>query len=209
MTIEQTRLIATGGPSTERLAKALDADFERLPSVEAPESFESWRMDALAARASSRRIVVAVWNDSAAPGELLGVDADAWRKRFELPYLLWNFALGVAGQQASDGGAIVAVVQSPAALDCPGWTPEFAIADGLLALVRSVAAAEGARGVRANLVTTPVGLVEGEVVAPPPPLSDFPGTIEEHVAGAVRMLLSSDAQGLTGRVLAADGGRAL
>ena len=73
-------------------------------------------------------------------------DGAAWAAQFEAPYLLWNFALGAAGRRCADGGAVVAVCQAPAALDAPGRTPELAIADGVLSLVRSVAAAEGPRG---------------------------------------------------------------
>ncbi len=141
--------------------------------------------------------------------DLATLDRNAWRHRFEAPYLLWNFALGAAGRRCADGGTVVAVAQSPAALDAPGHTPELAIADGVLALVRSIAAAEGPRGVRANLVTTPIDLIEGDLVAPAPPLAGFPGTIETHVAGAVRSFLGTNSAGLTGRVLSADGGRSL
>ena len=154
-------------------------------------------------------MIVAVWLEDAEVGELADLDREAWRRRFEAPYLLWNFALVAAGRRCADGGAVVAVAQAPAALDAPGHTPERAIADGVLALVRSVAEAEGNRGVRANLVTTPIDLIEGDLVAPTPPLEGFPGTIETHVAGAVRSFLGADARGLTGRVLSADGGRSL
>jgi NAD(P)-dependent dehydrogenase (short-subunit alcohol dehydrogenase family) len=190
------------------LAKAIDGDLEALPAVGETDRFEAWRAEAVGGPLREQ-VVVCVWPDPIANAPLLEVDADAWRQRFEAPYLLWNFALGAASRRCADGGAHVARVQAPAALDAPGRTPELAIADGVLSLVRSVAAAEGARGVRANLVTTPIGLVEGEIVAPAPPLPGFPGTLETHVAGAVRALLSNDSVGLTGRVLPADGGRSL
>ena len=67
---------------------------------------------------------------------------------------------------------------------------------------------------RVNLVTTPARTApggpsdpDGRVVAPPPPLDRYPGTIEDDVAGAVRMLLGPGAVGLTGTVLHADSGR--
>ena len=204
----RTLLLASETEATRLLARALDAEFEALPDVAEPNLFEAWRETAMKEN-PRKRIVVAPWIASPRRAELNSVDADEWAERFERPYLLWNFALGVAGRRCADDGAVVGLVQSPAVLDAAGWTPELAIADGVLALIRSVAAAEGARGVRANLVTTPIGLVAGDIVAPAPPLPGFPGTIERHVAGALRTFLSEDAVGLTGRVLSADGGRSL
>jgi len=201
-------LIATENEETSRLATGLDADFVSLPDLTSPETFEAWRARVLAGDARER-VIVSVWPPATDADDLVELDAEAWARRFEQPYLLWNFALGAAAKRAADGGRVVAVCQAPAGLDAPGRTPELAIADGVLSLVRSVAAAEGPRGVCANLVTTPIGLVQGDLVAPAPPLDGFPGTIETHVVGAVRTFLAADIEGLTGRVLAADGGRTL
>ena len=208
MTDPRPLLFATQADATLRLAQSLDAEFVALPSASAPEEFEDWRTQAAAGKPRAQ-VVVAPWLVDARQSELMSLDSTEWRQRFELPYLLWNFALGAASRRVADGGTIVGVVQAPAALDAAGWTPELAISDGALALIRSLAAAEGPRGVRSNLVTTPIGLITGDLVAPPPPLAGFPGTIETHVAGAVRTFLSTDAMGLTGRVLSADGGRSL
>jgi len=199
-------LFATESDTMVRLAQAIGAEFLPLPSARDPDVFESWRASASQGTARER-IVVAPWLDAVARAELMCIDATHWRQRFELPYLLWNFALGAASRRCADGGAIIAVTQTPPALDAAGWTPECAIADGVLALVRSVAAAEAARGVRANLVTTSFGLVEDERDAPTLPLVDFTGTLEGQVVGVIRTLLSPDAVGLNGRVLSTDGGR--
>ena len=201
-------LFATETEATLQLSKALDAEFSALPEIHSPETFESWRATASAGEPRDQ-VIVSVWLDDPARDELMEVDSKSWRERFELPYLLWNFALGAASRRVADGGAVVGVVQAPAALDAPGRTPELAVSDGVFSLIRSVAAAEGPRRVRANLVTTPIGLVGSDVIAPPPPLPGFPGTIDVHVAGGVRTFLSADAIGLTGRVLSADGGRSL
>src|SRR6056297_1649274 len=156
-------------------------------------------------RSGRRHVIVAVWSEGEAPDPLLELDESAWTRRLEGPFLLWNLALGAAAARCDDGGSIVALVQSPSALDAAGFTPEAAIGDGVVALIRSVAASEGPRGVRANAVTTPLRLVERATLAPAPPLPGYPGRIDVEVAGAIRMLLSEDACGLTGRVLAADG----
>jgi NAD(P)-dependent dehydrogenase (short-subunit alcohol dehydrogenase family) len=204
---EKTILFATDTPSTRSLASELNAELCALPALEAPEDFEAWRAEAMAGPATDR-VIVSVWHEAPRSGALVGLDEASWEQRFERPYLLWNIALGAAAGRCRDGGAIVALVQTPAALDSPGWTPEASIGDGVVALTRSLAASEGSRGVRANTVTTPLRFVEGEVIAPTPPLATFPGRLEVEVAGAIRLLLSSDAAGLTGRALAADCGRA-
>jgi enoyl-[acyl-carrier-protein] reductase (NADH) len=109
--------------------------------------------------------------------------------------------------RCADGGAIVAVIERPSPLDCIGWAPESGVADAVEALTRSLGRSEGPRGVRVNAVTTPARLTGADVVAPPPPLATFPGTVEREVVGAVRLLLSDDAAGLTGTVTHADSGR--
>ena len=190
------------------LASRLEADFEALPQINLPEAFEDWRAKT-AGGEKRARILIAPWNEHPQRGELMTLDSAGWRARFELPYLLWNFALGAAARRVADGGAVVGLIQNAAAIDAPGWTPEFAVADGALSLVRSIAASEGTRNVRANLVSTPIGLVTRDVILPRPPLDLFPGELEEEVAGCVRLLLSQDAKGLTGRLLSADGGRSL
>ncbi len=194
--------------AVQRLTRRLEAEFEALPELAAPETFEQWRAKT-AAGEKRGRILIAPWNERPQRGELMTLDSPEWRARFEVPFLLWNFALGAAARRVADDGAVVGLIQSAAALDAPGWTPEFAVADGALSLVRSIAASEGTRGVRANLVSTPIGLVTSDVILPRPPLALFPGELEEEVAGCVRLLLSQDAKGLTGRLLSPDGGRSL
>jgi NAD(P)-dependent dehydrogenase (short-subunit alcohol dehydrogenase family) len=82
------------------------------------------------------------------------------------------------------------------------------VAEGVLTLVRSLAAREGGREVRVNAVTTELLTAPPVLAGPPPPLPSFPGRAEVDVAGAVRMLLSSDAIGITGSTVRAAGGRA-
>jgi NAD(P)-dependent dehydrogenase (short-subunit alcohol dehydrogenase family) len=81
------------------------------------------------------------------------------------------------------------------------------VADGLIALVRSLAASEGPRRVRVNAVTTELFTAPDVLTGAPPPLASFPGRIDVEVAGAVRMLLSPDSLGVTGTVVRAAGGR--
>jgi len=201
-------LLGTDCPSMRSLARVLGADLLPLPSLESPDRFEAWRGE-VGAGPPHERLIVSVWNDEPSRKPILDLEVEAWEGRLERPYLLWNLALGAAARRCRDGGSIAALVQTPAALDSAGWTPEMSIGDGVVALVRSLAASEGRRGVRANAVTTPLGLVGPDVIAPPPPLDRFPGRLQDEVAGAIRLLLSPDSLGLTGRVLPADCGRSL
>ncbi len=205
---ERSILLATDTPSMQSLGDQLSAELVALPALDEPESFEAWRAQ-VGGVPDCSRVIVSVWNAAPTQGVLVEQEHDAWLRRFEHPYLLWNLALGAAARRCHEGGAIVALVQTPAALDAAGWTPEMSIADGVVALLRSLAASEGSRGIRANAVTTPIPLVGKTVIAPPPPLDAFPGRLDEEVAGALRLLLSPDACGVTGRVVAADGGRSL
>ena len=203
----ETLLFKTPGTALATLAEGLGGSVVDLPDARAEDTFEAWR-EAASDGPSSDRVVVAMWLEDAVPVELSGVDVVRWRRRFEGPWFLWHFALAAAARRCLDGGSIVAVAQAPAMLDAAGYTPETSIAHGVLALVRSLAVAEGTRGVRVNLVTTPIGLVEGELIAPPPPLPGHPHDLTA-VAGVVKLLLDPAASTLTGRVLPADGGRTL
>lgn len=205
---ERPLLMATDAPATRSLAAALDTDLLTLPALSAPAAFERWRDEALGEPARSG-LVICVWLDGPSRAPLIDLETDVFEARFEAPLRLWSLTLGVAACSCLDGGSIVGLVQAPAALDSAGFTPETRIADGVVALARSVAAAEGERKVRANVVTKPIGLVSEARVAPAPPLPGFPGRLEGKVAGAIRLLISDDAAGLTGRRLSADGGRPL
>jgi hypothetical protein len=127
-----------------------------LPRIDQSQKFESWR-DSASSGEHYARIVVALWCDELESGELLSIDDIAWRTRFELPYLLWNFALGAAAQHCADGGSIVALVQAPAALDASAWVPEFAIACGELDWSVWIAARRAEEGKRVAAEVTTAG----------------------------------------------------
>jgi NAD(P)-dependent dehydrogenase (short-subunit alcohol dehydrogenase family) len=210
-------LIGSDAPEVAVIAAALPADLLPLPSELAEEGastgwpwaeeLEAWRTAALPEPAVEA-VVVAAWTTTPnAPALLAEVGLDAWVARGEAPLARWFAALGVASRRCADGGAVVAVIEQPAPLDCAGRAAEAGVADAVEAMVRSLARSEGGRGVRVNAVTTPIRLVTGPVADPPASLATFPGTIEGEVVGAVRMLLSGDAAGVTGTVVHADCGR--
>jgi NAD(P)-dependent dehydrogenase (short-subunit alcohol dehydrogenase family) len=208
----RTLLLGSDTPDVHRLADALDAELELLPAESDrvdwtwAAELEEWRAAALA-KSPCARIAVAVWPQVLREAALVEVDVVEWERRGEQPLARWAAALGVASARCSDGGSVVAVVDGPTALECSGWVPETAVAEGVRALARSLALAEGGRGIRVNTVSTPAQLPLAGPLDPAPPLPSFPGSLEQDVAGAVRLLLSPDASGVTGSVVFADAGR--
>jgi NAD(P)-dependent dehydrogenase (short-subunit alcohol dehydrogenase family) len=202
-------------PLADTLADALPAPRRvEVPDVptrtgwqwEWADALDAWR-DALAPQLQgSRSIVVCTW-PPAAPSRLVDLSPDAWVAAAEWPFALWFSALSVAATTVADGGAVVAVVERPVALDAPGYAASMSIGEGVLALVRSLASAEGARGVRVNAVTTEVATAPPVLLGAAPTLPAFPGRPGHEVAGAVRLLLSPDACGITGTAVRADCGR--
>lgn len=130
-----------------------------------------------------------------------------WFDRLEVPFGRWYAAMGVAARRCADGGTIVAVIERPPPLDCAGRTAETGLADAVESMVRSIARAEGSRDVRVNAVTTPTRLAPERIVAPAPSLARYPGTVDDDVVGAVRLLLHDGAVGVTGAIVDADDGR--
>jgi enoyl-[acyl-carrier-protein] reductase (NADH) len=171
------------------------------------DDLQRWQDETRNARTADR-VVVAAWPQfTAARGALVDASIESWVQRGELPLARWFAAMGVAASVCADGGAIVAVIERAAPLDCAGWAPETGVADAVESMVRSLARAEGTRNVRVNAVTTPVRLPAPTIVAPAPSLATFPGSLDVEVVGAVRMLLGPDAVGVTGTVVHADCGR--
>lgn len=201
-----TLLLGTPTSAVRTLADQLGAELVEVPLGGDDATHESWRAD-VAGGSPAERIVVAVWLDAPVAGTVDDLDSASWEHRCEGPIATWMVAMGAAAARCADGGVVVAVVDRPAPLDCIGWAPESAVSDAVEALTRSLGRSEGTRGVRVNAVTTPTRLTSGDVVQPSPPLARFPGRLEEDVLGAVRLLLSDEAVGLTGHVAHADAGR--
>ncbi len=207
--------IGTGTPDAAQLAGALGATTSiTAPGAPHAESWvwdwaadlESWTGEVTAFPAADR-IVVCTWPEPALEVALADLDPGEWRRQVEWPSALWFTTLVAAAGRCGDGGSLVAVVDRPATLDAVGQSAAVTVAEGVINVVRSLAAREGGRGVRVNAVVTslhsdPVGLLGS-----PPPLAAFPGRVDVEVAGAVRLLLSADAAGVTGTALAATEGR--
>lgn len=202
------------------LSEGLDGELLALPDEPASvgvadgalgwpwaDDLQRWHDEAMNARVADQ-VVVAAWPLlPARRGDLGAVSLESWVERNELPLARWFAAMGVAASTCAEGGSIVAVIERAAPLDCAGWAPETGVADAVESMVRSLARAEGHRGVRINAVTTPIRLPAPTIVAPAPSLGTFPGRMDVEVVGAVRMLLGSDALGVTGTVIDADCGR--
>ncbi len=170
-------------------------------------TLERWRSE-LVDGPPVDHVVVCTWPPTITSVPIIGLLPEEWRVQVEWPLALWFNALAVAAQRCADGGSIVAVIELPSAIDAFGHGAVVMVAEGLLTLVRSLAAREGGRQVRVNAVTTELFTAPPVLAGSPPPLASFPGRVEVEVAGAVQMLGSSAASGLTGAVLRATEGRA-
>lgn len=206
-------LLGTREPEIVELAAELGAEWHDVPLFTrggAEWSFaadlDAWRA-ALANGDRWKAVAVAPWIPPSAPCAVVGVDLDTWIDRVEAPLAIWAGALGAGVARCADGGVVVAVVERPSPLDAAGRGAESSVADGVEALVRSLARAQGRRGVRVVAVTTPLRIGPEVLVDPAPSLADYPGAMAREVAGAVRLMLSPDAAGLTGTALHADCGR--
>ena len=217
MSAAATRLVGVPHPAVAALAQALGAG-EAWPAPEAPKlggfewSFsgllEEWREKTAAALRGAPRIVVCTWARPSPAKRCIDLGPAEWCAAAEWEMALWFTALQAAAAACADGGAIAVVVERPVSLDAEGRAPLVAVAEGLVTFARSLALGEGARGVRINTISTEVATAPGRLFGSPPPLASFPGRPEVEVAGAVRMLLSADAAGVTGSVVRADCGRA-
>jgi NAD(P)-dependent dehydrogenase (short-subunit alcohol dehydrogenase family) len=152
-------------------------------------------------------LVVCTWPVPVPDTALVELDPVEWRRQVEWPSALWFSTLVGAADCCRDGGSLVAVIDRPATLDAVGQSAAVTVADGVINVVRSLAAREGHRGVRVNAVLSSIHTDPAELLSSPPPLTTFPGRIDVEVAGAVQLLLSDDAVGVTGTALSSTAGR--
>lgn len=207
--------VGTGSADAELLARSLGADHTATcPGTPAAvpwrwdwaDELDAWRRE-VAALPQAERVVVCTWPAPAARVPLVEVEDAQWLQTVEWPTALWFTTLVAAAATCRDEGSVVAVVDRPATLDAIGQAPVVAVADGMLNLVRSLAAHEGGRGVRVNAVVTSLNTDVSALPGAAPPLASFPGRVDVEVAGAVRTLLSTDALGMTGIALPVTCGR--
>jgi NAD(P)-dependent dehydrogenase (short-subunit alcohol dehydrogenase family) len=202
--------------ATRELGASLGAEVTEPPDLSNAEDGWDWPWrDALTAWGSELRalpptdtVAICTWSTPAPAVDLCDLDGEAWRAQVERPLATWFTALSAAAQVCADGGSVVIVAERPAALDSDGRADVLAVADGLVALTRSAALIEGRRRVRFNVVTTELFTAPQILFGMPPPLRAFPGTVGREIAGAVQLLWSPDAAGITGTVVRADCGRA-
>ncbi len=207
--------IGTDAPDAATLAQALGAG----PTAVCPAgpAAPAWDWDWAGTLAGWRRhvealpvadhLVVCTWRDVTPGTPLLELDPARWRREVEWPTALWFSTLAVATGRCRDGGAVVVVTDRPATLDAAGQSAVLTVGEGLVNLVRSLAAREGGRGVRVNAVLSARPTPAHGRPGSPLPLATVPGRVDVEVAGAVRLLLADDAAGVTGVALAATGGR--
>jgi NAD(P)-dependent dehydrogenase (short-subunit alcohol dehydrogenase family) len=207
--------VGTGAPESAALADALGATDVATCPPPPPDSGWGWDVggtieawtDELRELPARDRVVVCTWPDTAPAAALVALDPTAWRRQVEWPTALWYSTLVAVSARCADGGSMVVVADRPASLDVVGRGADVTVAEGVANVVRSLAAREGGRGVRVNTVFSALNTSTSDLDGSPPPLASFPGTVDREVAGAVRMLLSTDAAGITGAVVSATGGR--
>ncbi len=210
-------VIGQDDPPTRQLQGALAADhLLAFPALAAPgdswawgwrDDLERWERQA-AELGRFDSVVVCCWDAVEVAVQFVDLSPRAWLEHLERRLALWMIAAKVGVGRCADGGSLVMVVERPAALDTLGRSALVGAAEGVLSLSRCMAASEGRRGVRVNAVATELWTVPDELLGPAPALTSFPGRVDAEVAGAVRMLLSDDAVGVTGSVSTPDGGRA-
>lgn len=208
-------LIGRSGAAIDELASALGASRAPTPpevSVTgaawdwAP-AIEAWAED-LAAGEPVDRVVLCTWaTPPGPPVDLVDLDPATWAAEVEVELATWSRAVVAAAQRCGPGGSVVVVVERPSPLDAAGRVATLAVAEGLATFARSAALVHGARGVRVNVVTTALWTAPPDLLGMPPALAGFPGTVGREVTGAVRVLWSDDACGITGTTVRADSGR--
>ena len=148
--------IGTGSSDAARLARSVGApDPITCPGAPAAESWtwdwsgalEAWTGE-VGAVPEADRIVVCTWADPVPDTALVDLDPVEWRRQVEWPTALWFTTLVAAAGRCRDGGSVVAVVDRPATLDAIGQSAAVTVAEGVVNVVRSLAAREGGRGVR-------------------------------------------------------------
>jgi NAD(P)-dependent dehydrogenase (short-subunit alcohol dehydrogenase family) len=207
--------ISGEGPLVDALAGALAPQHRIVVPDEGPDpwaassraSLDTFRVD-LASAPPLDAVVVCTWPAIARVAPAIAIDVDSWTELVERPIARWTSALVGAVQRCADGGSVVAVVELPAALDVAGHLAHVVVGEAISTHARSLALAEGRRGVRVNVVSTQLSSAPVRPMGSPPPLASFPGRAEHEVAGAVRLLLDPASSGITGTVVRADCGRA-
>ena len=93
-------------------------------------------------------------------GPAIGLDPLGWETRGEQPLDPLGGSPGLCRLPLRrTDGSIVAVVDGPTTLECAGWAPETAVAEGVRAMSRSLALSEGVlAAIRVNTVSTPARL---------------------------------------------------
>jgi len=134
---------------------------------------------------------------------LADLTLEAWDRRCDLPIRdAIDVAQAAHARMAGRGGRIVFVTPSLGLTGAAGLVPLATAAEGVRSLAKTAARQWGPDGIRVSCVARRVA---GPVVAIP--TFEDPGV--EDVAGAIALLASDEASGVTGATLVVDGGTVL
>lgn len=151
------------------------------------------------------------------PAPLLEVDDAGWDERCEALVRATLLTFQAAHAQLVDGGALVLVGPTIALGGAAGLAPWAAAAEAQRVMAKVAARRWGARGIRVNVVSVPPEVLTDD----PDPSTSQAGRTKaaaalgdaaaspEAAAALVRLAAGSDARGLTGATLVADGGRVM
>ena len=80
-------------------------------------------------------VVIACWDEIDTPSPFVDVDGTAWSSQLEQRLTTWAVATKVGIARCADGGAVVVVVERPAAFDAVGRSMLVGVAEGVLGLM--------------------------------------------------------------------------
>jgi 3-oxoacyl-[acyl-carrier protein] reductase len=151
---------------------------------------------------------------SGKPRRLESIDPSQWQSLAEQPLREFIEFMQFAHRALRDrGGKLIVVVPTIAMTGAAGLAPWAAVADAQRALVKSAARVWGGAGITVNCVAVPAALLADgsggdDLSRPDLQQSALPDPdLRRSVAGAIAVLVSSDAAAMTGATVSVDGGR--
>lgn len=149
------------------------------------------------------------------PRRLVELDEEAWDAAAERSIRAVVWGLQAAWDALPDGGRVVLVLPTTAAVGAPGLVPLCTAVESMRVLAKSAARRWGARGITVNTVGVSLadhlgGPDDGSLEVPTLGTASLPsGDAAEDVAALVASLAGPDGEAVTGTFLGADRGEVM